>query len=196
MRSIKLTLVSGLTIGLLLGSVEGVAAQDEGLTSPEFVALSGSTTTDWERDSCMSPEWVSGVTCGNGIVEASDERLSGVAYFLNDEYVLADPSDPEAFNVVSAATEVIHNDGGDWVRHTYEGFVGEPADGSGPPFKVYVGDGGYAGLTALLQPTGGGSDDPGQVTVEAFEGIIIAAPAPAFFEAQEVLDALPDMSEE
>jgi len=62
-----------------------------------------------------------------------------------------------------------------------------PPEFSGSPFQVYVGGGGYEGLTALVQLGESTTDADGQVQVQGFDGIIIEAPVPGFPDAQEML---------
>ena len=68
-----------------------------------------------------------------------------------------------------------------------------PPGFSGSPFYVYVGGGGYEGLTALVQLGASSPDADGRVQAQGFEGIIIEAPAPGFPDAQEMLASVPEM---
>ena len=151
MRAIKTTTISILTVGLLAGSVVGVAAQDEAdpmAPSTFTVQLAGEprVTTDNTGTTKLVGEW-----------ESTDQRASGT---LTQVVASApvDVADGDSGVIQRLAVQLL-NDGGSWVGSS-RGFLTFPSDG---PETVQflgelVGEGAYEGLSLLFAEMGVADD--------------------------------------
>ena len=145
MRTIKTTAISILTVGLLAGSTVGVAAQDEGDTSPAEVTGRATFVEGLLADPVMS-ETPGGIQAGDGLVtvhiwETDDARLNGEATrTVNFRF------DSSFSNGIETSVMELVNDGGSWVGD--ERGYGVPTGGGG--FSALSGRGGYEGLTAYI----------------------------------------------
>ena len=166
MRTLKITVICTIAVGLLAGSAIGVAAQDADPAAPsvwsgQLVPAQGEQISFEE-----TPTYLELLGRDSGQIEASDPRISG-----DWEQVLAvrvfDPEGDGA--VLQTATIRVENDGGSW-SGTYSGWAGGP---SSQGWNVLTGEGGYEGLTAVFSQTAEG----------ALEGLIVPGVAPAAPEA-------------
>ena len=133
MRAIKTTAILVVAVGLLAGSAVGSAAQ-EGIT-PVTVIVDA-------PEGCYYDELTAISTCPNVVIDASDDRLSGVAE--TTVYALDLPGSPE--DLLGTITIRIENDKGAWFGVGTYGFVAGFEDDA----WVLTGDGEYAGLSAYL----------------------------------------------
>lgn len=166
MRTVKATITSIVTIGMLAGSAVGVTAQDADPAAPsvwsgELVPAEGEQISFED-----TPTYLEVLGRDSGRIEASDPRISG-----DWAQVLAvrvfDPDGDGA--VLQTATISIANEGGSW-SGTYSGWAG---GSSGQGWNVLAGEGGYDGLTAVFSQTTDGT----------VEGLIVPGAAPAAPEA-------------
>ena len=167
MRTVKATITSILTIGLLAGSAVGVAAQegDGNAYVTGTVAVSGGECTEGEAwNECPLS------------LDASDSRLSGEGSVRNAGFPL--PSD-DLFIVLVAQSLRVANDEGAWTGSglLYAVPSTEDAVGADEPTWVLTGEGAYDGLTAVLRVDLGPDG--------SFAGIIVGAEPPAAPEVPE-----------
>jgi len=154
-RAIKTSIISILAIGLLAGSAVGVAAQEEeaaaDLSTPVYV-----TWTAGEPASVIDGVFdedageLRGLVIQAAPVEASDPRLSGLAYFVingNRE------NNADGSGTLESRSWRIVNDGGAWTGTSTYVVAGDPSV-DGPPAinhesGLFIGEGGYEGLVAF-----------------------------------------------
>jgi hypothetical protein len=174
-RGIKSGTSIVLSIGLLVGSAAGVAAQEP--IAPTWV-----TGTIQAAPDCSGPESDEAdgdvrrsrnVECRPQIWTASDPRLTGeVVRRWNDDYYQTD----EGTINVDVDAAFLGNDDGGWTCLNTSLFRGEDQDAElvGGPAYTYTctGNGGHAGLSAILVPqTTSGFD-------EEFVGLIFSGDFP------------------
>jgi hypothetical protein len=158
MRGVKSVSIAIIAIGLLAGSVVGVAAQDGGEAAyvTGTIMISGDECTEGQ-------EWNE---CPLSL-DASDTRLSGEGSVRNAGLPL--PSD-DLFIVLVTQSVRIANDEGAWTgggRLYAVPSEGEGAVGQDEPTWVLTGEDAYAGLTAMLRVDLGPDGSFGGVIVEA-----------------------------
>ena len=147
MRTIRVTTISTLAVGLLAGSAVGVAAQDEASMEPAEVAGRATFVVDGGMvvEPAMS-ETSGGIQVGDGMVvlhiwDTDDPRLNGeVTRTVNFLF------DSSFTNGIESSAMELTNDGGSWVGD--EMGYGTLSDGGG--FSALSGRGGYEGLTAHI----------------------------------------------
>lgn len=159
MRTIRATATAILSIGLLASPAVGVAAQDEGQGSL-VTSFTGEFTTQIDVISEGTPFGdADGFEGTNGLVArmsmvSSDPRMTGTvistANFILDTNQMA--PDFEVFNVLGTNTYELTNDGGSWIGEATS--FGNIDLGVTKGTIVFVGRGGYEGLTAYLATDG------------------------------------------
>ena len=167
MRAIRTITISILTLGLLTGSAVGVAAQP-----PEGEAAYLTGTATISAGKCQED---AAAACPLSL-DASDSRLSGDGSIHMAGLPMQ--SDDEFVVLVDISLRVA-NDEGAWTGGglLYAVPSNEDAVGVDQPTWVLTGEGGYAGLTAVLRadlrPDG------------SFAGVIVGAEPPAAPPAAE-----------
>jgi hypothetical protein len=154
-RAIKTTTISILAVGLLAGSAVGVAAQDEEaaeVSTPAYVTWeSGEPASVTEGVFDAEAGEMRGIRIDGVPLEASDPRLSGVAYFVINGNV---ESSADTGATVESRSYRIVNDEGAWTgTSTYV----DAADLTGEEPQmllineagVLIGEGAYEGLIAI-----------------------------------------------
>ena len=150
------TLILGITIGLLAGSVGGVTAQEEEAPPLEPVVV---TMVIRPGDDIGQPTYTEvdgrverrGTVWAPTIVTASDPRLEGRITLSNDQDAYPGPDGPESF-VLGMGTMRIETVDGAWQGSTpYFGVAAD--DRSVGSTVVLVGKGAYEGLYAVLDQT-------------------------------------------
>jgi hypothetical protein len=152
MRMIKTTTISILAVGLLAGSAVGVAAQDDAAVA-EVTSFTGERTTQQDQvvEGTSSASGGLDEVTGSvyvGSLVASDPRLTGT-YTSTDNYIVDTTEmldDFSNFNVVSASTWELTNDGGSWIVEVTS-FGNIEADVNAG-WLEFTGQGGYEGLSA------------------------------------------------
>jgi hypothetical protein len=153
-KGLKPTFISILAVGLLAGSAVGVMAQDEeiaaDLSTPVYV-----TWTAGEPASVIDGVFdedageMRGLVVQAAPVEASDPRLSGLAYFAsNGNYEL----NADGSGTLESRSWRLVNDDGSWTGTSTFVQAGEPPS---PPAishesGLFVGEGAYEGLVAFF----------------------------------------------
>jgi len=167
MRTTKNTTISILAVGLLAGSAVGVAAQDEeamGASTPVYVTwTAGEPTSTIDGTFDEEAGELRGLVVQGAPVEASDPRLSGLYYFAANGNVQSGGT-PD-YGAVESRSWRMENAGGAWTGTSVYVEVGN-GSADGPPAMVaesgvFIGEGGYEGLIAVLDsdyPEGNGGD--------------------------------------
>ena len=135
MRSIRITIISMITVGLLAGSAVGVAAQS--------AVVTGSISSG---DECqVTPEGAE--SCTGGRFEFDDPRLTG-DYDKTQTFVMA----PDLGGAVIATEDFrVTNDEGAWSgRYVFGSFFQDDELVSGGNNWLLTGEGAYDGLTAWV----------------------------------------------
>jgi len=152
---LKTTTISILAIGLLAGSTVGVAAQDEAVTdlgSPVyFTWTAGEPASAIEGTFDEDAGELRGAGAEGIPVEASDPRVSGLAYVLENgnREIGADTT-----AILESRSYRIVNDAGAWTGSSTFVQAGDPSV-DGPPTivretGVLIGEGAYEGLIAFM----------------------------------------------
>jgi hypothetical protein len=171
-----------LAIGSLAASSAGVAAQDGSGGAAEAVWVTGNVQP---APSCSAPgsqldgdvERLRDVECSPQTWTSSEPRLTGeVVRRWNQDIYRTDEGSIE----VGTDAAYLGNDGGSWAcSNTYVGQdFSEP--GFGPATFTCTGDGGYAGLSAILTLEDAGGN------VEEFTGLVFTGDFPPPPEAPTV----------
>jgi hypothetical protein len=172
MRTLKSTLIAAITAGLLAGTSVGVVGQSGDEGPVQFTGriaggspiASGTVGTVDDRTETRGNGWTF------SSVEVSDPRLEGtVTHTLN-----IDDHDGQAYRVLSA-TWRIENEGGAWEGSEHSVIL--PDGSRTTATAVLSGEGGYAGLTALVEVTFVGFDKEWRGVI--LEGGLPPLPEPA-----------------
>ena len=181
MRGIKSGASVILSLGLLVGSSIGVAAQSEEPDPMKGEAVAPTRVTGevgWGL-SCTGPDTVvegdviheRNWDCSPQTWTASDPRLSGASVSRwNDDAYLVDGR----YTVVLTGLEILTNDAGAWVctgTGLYEGLGLDELGLLGDATTTCVGQDGYDGLTAVLVRSQG-------IRAEEFVGLIVSGDLP------------------
>ena len=175
MRAIKTTTISILALGLLAGSVVGVAAQDEQATA-EVTSFTGTGTEGLQvLDEGTFGVNADGLNDSVGVVyvarfDSDDDRLTGDATITANWQFPADPG-----YLLAARTYELANEEGSWVGQSHS----LSADDLGVAVEMAVleGQDGYEGLTAYVH------FDWNDDFSTSFSGVIYPGPGPAVPEA-------------
>ena len=178
MRATRTIVIHIIVVGLLAGSAIGAAAQDE--EPPLSQGFTGSFTT--QLDVLSGGTWTEtpglGETDGfayRGSMVWDDPRLTGTFTYTGNWLIdtRAGMRDDGLGNVVSAATYELMNDDGSWIGEqiSVSNFAEEYSSG----IVVFVGQGGYDGLTATAAIDF-------SVSPARFVGTIFPRPMPDFPE--------------
>jgi hypothetical protein len=172
MRTLKSTLIAAITAGLLAGTSVGVVGQSGDEGPVQFTGriaggspiASGTVGTVDDRTETRGNGWTF------SSVEVSDPRLEGtVTHTLN-----IDDHDGQVYRVLSA-TWRIENEGGAWEGSEHSVIL--PDGSRTTATAVLSGEGGYAGLTALVEVTFVGFDKEWRGVI--LEGGLPPLPEPA-----------------
>ncbi len=179
MRGIQSALSAALAVGLVASSAVGVAAQEEtaDLSTPTYVTWeSGEPASVTEGVFDAEAGEMRGIRIDGVPLEASDPRLSGVAYFVINGNI---ESNTETGATVESRSYRIVNDEGAWTgTSTYV----DAADitGEDPQMLlineagVLIGEGAYEGLIAISYSDYLEADHQGEAVILR----ISAPPAP------------------
>jgi hypothetical protein len=162
MRMIRSTTTAAITVALLIGSAVTARAQDGAAPQPP-VEFTGSiacgppvasdragtdTTLEVGDEGLVLSRFRRGAW--NQSIDVSDPRLEGRVYHTweSDAYALPGSNGPE----IQAWTLRIENEDGAWEEVGYGGSYADGTSmGDGP--SVLIGEGTYAGLTAIYEVT-------------------------------------------
>jgi hypothetical protein len=151
MRTVRATITSILTLGLLASSTVGVAAQEADPMAPSTF------TVQRVGESELTTDPDTGASIVSAGFESTDQRASGTW----TEVVAMAPVDVADGDgaMIQRNTVRLVNDGGSWVG-TYRGFLTFPSDGPSTVQFVseLVGEGGYDGLGMLFAQVDDGDD--------------------------------------
>ena len=156
MRTIRTTTISILALGLLAGSAVGVVAQDEEAaeaSTPAYVTfeVTGDPVNMIEGEFDEVAGEMRGLVVQGIPVEASDPRLSGLAYYaINGNW--QNPGTPD-YGILDSRSVRLENDGGAWTGTTTYAETIDPSTDEPAAFEagILIGEGGYDGLIAYVQ---------------------------------------------